>query len=113
MKADGMKLIGTKWHYFLDGKRVTKKVYLKRYPLPRARKGDIVGGTPLSGWPMKSEALAVHPDQVDEANERNKRAGVNVEYEPGTGVPTIPDRGERRKLLKLEGFFDKDSFTGY
>jgi hypothetical protein len=113
MKADGMKLIGAKWHYFLDGQRVTKKAYLKRYPLPRPRKGSIVGGTPCKGWPMRSEALAVHPDQVDEANARNKESGVNVQYEPATGVPIIPDRTERRKLLKLEGMIDKDSYTGY
>lgn len=61
-------------------------------------------------WPMKSEALAVHPNQVAEANERNRKAGVSVTYEPGTGLAVIPSPHERRKLMKLEGVHDRRSF---
>jgi hypothetical protein len=110
---DGMKLDGEKWVFLLDGKEVTEEEYRRRYPLPESRPGDIVGGTPTRGWPIRSTALAVHPEQVDEANARNKQAGINVRYEPGTGVAIIPDRQERRKLLKEERVVDRDSYTGY
>jgi hypothetical protein len=110
MKGDGMKLVGDKWVYFLDGKKVTEKKYRKRYPPPRA--GGKVLPKLKDGWPKQCLALAVHPDQVDEANARNKEHGISVHYD-AKGVPTLPDRNERRKLLKLEGLHDRHSFTGY
>ncbi len=57
-------------------------------------------------WPMTSEALAVHPKQVEQANARNKRHGVNVVYHPKTGCAIIPDRAERKRLLRLEAMHD-------
>lgn len=59
-------------------------------------------------WPMVSEALAVHPKQVQEANERNRKHGVSVTYDR-KGMAVIPDRNERRKLLRLEGFHDNNA----
>lgn len=107
---DRMEFVGDKWLYFLDGKKVSAKKYHKRYPRPEA--GGKVLPKLKDGWPKKCLALAVHPDQVDEANARNKEHGVNVHY-AADGVPTLPDRNERRKLLKLEGLHDRHSFTGY
>lgn len=74
-------------------------------------------GVPLQGhtsacWPMRSEALAVHPDQVAEGNARNKKAGVGARYEAGTGICVIPDRGDRKKLLKVEGLHDNHGGYG-
>lgn len=57
-------------------------------------------------WPMKSEAMGVHVDQIQEATDRNRRHGVNVTYD-SIGRAILPDRKERKKLLRLEGFFDK------
>lgn len=64
-----------------------------------------------SCWPMKSDALAVHPSQIKQANERNRRNGVNVTYAKN-GQAIIPDRKERKKLLKLEGFRDNNGGYG-
>jgi hypothetical protein len=63
------------------------------------------------GWPQASVALAVHPDQVAEANERNKRHGVGVTY-AADGTALVPDRAERRKLLRLEGYHDRQGGYG-
>jgi hypothetical protein len=102
------------WLYFLDGKEVTEAEYRARYPMPESRAGDIVGGTPLRGWPMRDKlGFAVHPDQVDEANDRNREHGVNVVSDRATGDAIIPDRAERRRLLKLEGKIDRNSYSGY
>lgn len=60
---------------------------------------------------MKSEAMAVHPEQVAQANARNKRHGVNVVYDK-SGFAHIPDRNERRKLMRLEGLHDKSGGYG-
>lgn len=54
-------------------------------------------------------ALRVHPKQVKQANARNKRHGISVQYK-ADGTAVIPDRGEYKRLMKLEGCFDKDGF---
>lgn len=68
--------------------------------------GATPGGTQTTGWPKRSAALAVHKKQVEAANARNKRNGVNVVYDPANGDAIIPDRNERKKLCKVEGFHD-------
>lgn len=62
-------------------------------------------------WPLLSEAMAVHPKQVKEAQARAKRHGINVVYQKD-GRVLIPDRAERKRLLKLEGFHDKQGGYG-
>lgn len=72
---------------------------------------SVVGGTQTTGWPMvMGDSLGVHPSQVDAANARVKRHGINVVYDK-QGNPHVPDRNERAKLLKLERMHDKRSFT--
>lgn len=63
------------------------------------------GGHHTTTWPLVSEALAVHPKQVAEANARAKRHGISVTYQKD-GRCIIPDRGNRKKLLRLEGLHD-------
>ena len=62
-------------------------------------------------WPMVSDALGVHVNQIEKANARNKRMGVNVVYNR-KGQAVIPDRGERKRLLKIEGFHDNNGGYG-
>lgn len=60
---------------------------------------------------MVSEGLAVHPKQVEQANARNRRHGVNVVYDQ-KGMAHIPDRTERKRLLRLEGMHDNSGGYG-
>lgn len=77
----------------------------------KAKKGKrVLGGPGTRTWPLRSEALAVHPEQVDEANLRNKRAGVAAYYEPD-GTCVIADNGARRRLLRLERCIDRAGYT--
>lgn len=73
--------------------------------------GDTLAGHQPGCWPQLSMAMAVHPKQVQEANERNKRHGVNVTYRRD-GMAVIPDRKERKKLARLEGFRDNNGGYG-
>jgi hypothetical protein len=100
--------------FYIAGKEVTAEEFRKHCKPKggRIKAGDKLLVSNLSGWPMRSEALAVHPAQVAEANARNKRHGISVTYD-AEGFAHIPDRNERRKLLKLEALHDKNSFTGY
>lgn len=64
-------------------------------------------------WPQNMGlSLGVHPTQVEKARARAKRHGISVEY-TRNGDVIVPDRTERKKLLRLEGRIDKNSFTGY
>lgn len=102
---------GTPDRFYLNGQEVTAAEFKKRTRVRGGRKAfGIPGGTATTGWPMVSEALAVDPSQVAEANERNRKAGVNVQYHPKTGCAIIPDAAARKRLLKLERFFDRDAF---
>lgn len=67
--------------------------------------GEAPGGTQTTGWPKKSLALAVHPEQVAVANARAKRHGIAAHYE-ADGTCVLADRAARKKMLRLEGFHD-------
>lgn len=65
-----------------------------------------------SAHPLKSDALAIHIKQREQAMARNKRHGINVDYD-GCGRPIFTDPNQRRKLMKLEGVRDRNSAYGY
>jgi hypothetical protein len=99
----------------VEGREVSEDEY-------RARTGSnlqslFTGGPPMIGntpscWPMESEALAIHPSQIKEATERNKRNGITgVSYAPD-GTAILADRGARRDLMRLEGLHDRNGGYG-
>jgi uncharacterized protein YigE (DUF2233 family) len=87
--------------YFIDGKEVSEEEFAEAFP---DREGMPNFGHRSGCWPMMSDACAVHPKQVEQANARNKRHGVNVEYSPNSGRAIIPDAKAYKKLRKLEGY---------
>jgi putative FmdB family regulatory protein len=68
------------------------------------------GGPAPSCWPLVSEALACHPTQVEEMNARNAKHGIGTRYDKD-GFAHIPDRADRKRLLRHEGF--RDNHGGY
>lgn len=61
-------------------------------------------------WPMASEAMAVHPDQISEAVEEARKIGVPTEFtREGSPVFTGPDH--RRKYCEAHGV--RDNNGGY
>jgi hypothetical protein len=100
---------GEKTRYYIDGVQVSREEFdqaLPDQPLEAAP-----GGHLPSCWPQVMESLGVHPSQVAQANERNRKAGVNVTYDRD-GNAVVPDRNERRKLIRLERCHDKDGGYG-
>lgn len=72
-----------------------------------------MGGNTPSCWPQYSDALAVHPEQIPLAMERNKLHGVRgVSYDPLTGQAILADRRARRDLMKVEGCHDNHGGYG-
>lgn len=94
-------------HFYLDGQEVTEGEFRRGIP---DREG-VPGGHLPACWPMTSEALACDPSQVGEMNERNRAAGIGARYTPA-GDCVIGSRGDRKKLLKREGFHDNSGGYG-
>lgn len=57
---------------------------------------------------MKSEALAVHPNQRKEATENARKQGVPTEFDK-QGRPIFMDRAHRRAYCRAYGFYDRDA----
>lgn len=96
--------------YWIDGRKVSQQEYEEAFKSLPSRLEDLLNGnSPMlaqgSGWPMRSIALAVHPKQVEKANERNRRLGLASYYEKD-GTCVIPTSRERAKLIKAEGMVD-------
>lgn len=68
--------------------------------------GGAIGASASWNEPILSDALAVHPNQIDEVRARNARHGLNVEYLPD-GRPVLRDRATRRRLLRIEEVRDR------
>jgi hypothetical protein len=64
-----------------------------------------------SCWPMKSEALAVHPKQIGAAVEDARKKGVSVDFTKD-GRVIFRDRNHRAEYLRAYGYFDRDAGYG-
>jgi hypothetical protein len=96
--------------YSIDGEDVTEAEFNRRMPKPLAggRAGDS-----LQAWrrPLKSEALAVHPAQRQEAMADAQAKGVPTDFDE-KGRPKFNDRDHRRRYCKAYGYYDRDGGYG-
>ena len=70
------------------------------------------GGNHPQCWPMKSDALAVHPNQIAATMARDRKHGIASEYDPVDGRCIIKDRGQRRELMKSYKLHDNEGGYG-
>ena len=96
--------------YWIDGVQVSKDQFDLAFPDAPAGGGR--AGDSFHGWkPIVSEALAVHPDQVEEAREHSKAMGVPTEFLPD-GRPILTSRSHRKSYLRAYHFHDRDGGYG-
>ena len=103
------KIVGAigKERYYIDGEEVSKRFFDLQFP----DKGADVR-TELSGKRVKaSDALAVHPRQVEAARADAKKKGVPTEFLPD-GRPIIRSRAHQKAYLKAYNFFNRDGGYG-
>ncbi len=62
-------------------------------------------------WPMVSDALGVHPSQVEEFREQAKRSGLTGIDFREDGRCVISDKGQYEKYLPVRGVFNRDGNT--
>jgi len=95
--------------YWVNGKEVSEKEFDRRMNSAKASKPIARPRGMKRGYPIKSVACAVHSTQRDEAMEHDRKLGVPTEYTPG-GRPIWRDAVHRKKWIKANGFFDRDSY---
>lgn len=107
--ARGKIVVGRTTQYFIDDVEVTKEAFDKRFP----NKGinELLPGQTPGIWPMCSEAMGIHPSQIAEAMERDRKAGVPTSYTPD-GRPILLGRGHRKAYLRSYGMHDKQGGYG-
>lgn len=59
-------------------------------------------------WPMKSDALGVAEDQIQEATEHARKNGVPVEF-TADGRAILNSAGHRKAYARLCGFRDRNA----
>ncbi len=95
--------------YRVGNKEVSKEEFDQSF---KAKEIGCTRGHTSSCWPMNSDAMGCHPDQIPEIMERNKRHGITgVSYAPD-GTAILADRGARKNLMALEGVHDKSGGYG-
>lgn len=105
MKLRRVKVVcGNPFRYFINDVEVSKEDYDKAFP---DKEPGVPDGHRPNLYPYVSDAFAVHPSQVEEANERARKCGIGVKYQKGTGLAEIASDGDKVKLAKLEGFANK------
>lgn len=90
--------------FFLNNKEVSRSEFFKARP-PK-KENHVVGGESPSGWPLHSEALAVHPSQIQEAIALAKSRGVPTDFDSG-GRPIFVSSRHFREYAKRNGFRHK------
>lgn len=106
-----------KTRYWIDGREVGgeewyESLETERSALPQPAPDDTQPGNRPWSKPILSDALAVHPDQIPEVMERNRKHGLEVEYEQEFGRPILKDRDQRRRLCRIEGVHDNQGGYG-
>lgn len=88
--------------------------YQQMHTAPRRSGGR--GGARVGIKPHASEALAVHPDQREEAMALDRKLGVPTEYLPN-GQPIMRSRAHQKEWIRAHrregaGYFNKDGGYG-
>lgn len=97
--------------YLIDGKPVSAEEFKAAFPDHVILPGQTLMTPSTSAWPWVSDSLAVHSKQVEQVKARNAKHGLNIEYNK-RGQPVCTDAGQRRRLMKIEGVVQQNSFNG-
>lgn len=88
-----------------------KKVVVDGKHYHRNLAAEMAGPRACDAWPMKSDALAIHPKQVKEYRQALKKKGVSADFTKD-GRMILESRGHRRSVLRALNYYDKDGGYG-
>lgn len=107
------KKTGELIHEVFPSSRIPEKITRGGVTYHRCRQAEWAGqgGARPSCWPMKSNALAVHPDQRKEYSKFAVKHGVPTYFDE-RGKPEFSDRNHRKKYCELVGAVDYEGGYG-
>ncbi len=71
--------------------------------------GHAPGGSHPSCWPMRSNALGINPEQIEEQQLADREMGLNLTYDPKTGECIIPDQTTFKKACVANGVHHRNA----
>lgn len=96
--------------YTLDGVEVSKEDFDAAFP-DHELTGSGPGGHLPGAWPILSDVMGVHPDDIPAAAARDRQLGVPTGYTPD-GRAVFESRGHRARFLKAHGYHDRKGGYG-
>jgi hypothetical protein len=78
--------------------------------LSDGRRVHVAGVTGKAGWPRESDALGVHPSQVEEAHAEAAALGVPTEFTKN-GSAVVRDQQHQRRLGKALRMHERNCFN--
>jgi hypothetical protein len=61
------------------------------------------------GWPILSDTLGVHPEQIEEARQESVDLGVPTDFD-SRGNPILVDPDHRHEYAKALGYHDRNCY---
>lgn len=98
--------------YLIDGKVVSEDDFRAAFPEREDHRAVMFATAYSLTRPLASDALAVHPKQIEEARARDKRHGVSVDYDRH-GRPLFTCAAQRRKYMQMRKVRQLNSYYGY
>lgn len=62
-------------------------------------------------WPIASDAMGIHPSQIEEARAFNRSRGVPTTDYTSDGRPILRSSGHRKAYMRAWKYFDKSGFN--
>ncbi len=63
--------------------------------------------------PVMSDSIAVVPKRIKHAEQLCEKHGVPTDFTTNRGRPVFKNRAHKKAVMKIWGWIDKNSFTGY
>ena len=94
--------------FYIGDREVAEAEFHSTFPDKKIGK---MTGKMMTEFNRPSDALAVHPDQVQEAYDDSVKRGVRTEY-LADGRPIMRDRQHQKRFLAAYGHYNKDGGFG-
>lgn len=103
---------GERTTWWIDGKEVSQAEFEELLPPATPVGSSGTCGSSLQGFkPIHSDALGVHPKQIQKARESAIAKGVPTDFDD-KGRPIFTSRLHRKQYCQAYGFFDRDGGYG-
>ncbi len=64
-----------------------------------------------AGWPMKCDAMGVHPSQINDERKRAEGLGTRIDFAPD-GRAIFESRSHRKEYCRAMGYHDRNGGYG-